>query len=96
MHAQVHALAAIKSFDALSEVGDRSTNKIPNLLSWVPDFTQELFTKALPRMSGDFTTATRYEMKLELFNEVPEDLGLYGSLFDTITSTCQAYWEDGD
>ncbi|KAF5989444.1 heterokaryon incompatibility protein het-6 [Fusarium bulbicola] len=92
---KVYGLLAISGWRGLSYIGDRSRYHIPNLPSWVPDYTQAIPWRLLQRRSEDtFNTATHQQVCIEYDINSPYTIYSPYSYFDTITAVTTAYWED--
>ncbi|KAF5604408.1 heterokaryon incompatibility het-6 [Fusarium pseudoanthophilum] len=93
--AAAHCLLNTTSWRGLSYIGDRSRYHIPNLPSWVPDYTQAIPWRLLQRRSEDtFKTATHQQVCIEYDINSPYTIYSPYSYFDTITAVTTAYWED--
>ncbi|KAF5601881.1 heterokaryon incompatibility het-6 [Fusarium pseudocircinatum] len=93
--AAAHCLLNTTSWRGLSYIGDRSRYHIPNLPSWVPDYTQAIPWRLLQRRSEDtFKTATHQQVCIEYDINSPYTIHSPCSYFDTITAVTTAYWED--
>jgi hypothetical protein len=88
------ALAEYKGLEALSIVGDRTVRTVCDLPTWVPDFTQKLAVKALPKGKCQFCTATRFKTIFYYSKEIsPYNICLEGLYYDTISATSVAHWD---
>jgi hypothetical protein len=93
--AAAHCLLNTTSWRGLSYIGDRSRYHIPNLPSWVPDYTQAIPWRLLQRKSEDtFKTATHQQVCIEYDINSPYTIHSPCSYFDMITAVTTAYWED--
>ncbi|KAF5561411.1 heterokaryon incompatibility het-6 [Fusarium napiforme] len=93
--AAAHCLLNTTSWRGLSYIGDRSRYHIPNLPSWVPDYTQAIPWRLLQRRSEDtFKTAAHQQVCIEYDINSPFTIHSHCSYFDTITAVTTAYWED--
>ncbi|RKL36220.1 hypothetical protein BFJ72_g8349 [Fusarium proliferatum] len=93
--AAAHCLLNTTSWRGLSYIGDRSRYRIPDLPSWVPDYTQAIPWRLLQRRSEDtFKTATHQQVCIEYDTNSPYNISSPYSYFDTITAVTTAYWED--
>ncbi|EWG39568.1 hypothetical protein FVEG_15035 [Fusarium verticillioides 7600] len=93
--AAAHCLLNMTSWRGLSYIGDRSRYHIPNLPSWVPDYTQAIPWRLFQRRSEDtFKTATYQQVCIEYDINSPYTIYSPYSYFDTITAVTTAYWED--
>ncbi|KAF4947439.1 hypothetical protein FGADI_10391 [Fusarium gaditjirri] len=93
--AAAHCLLNTTSWRGLSYIGDHSRYRIPNLPSWVPDYTQAIPWRLLQRRSEDtFKTATHQQVCIEYDINSPYTIYSPYSYFDTITAVTTAYWED--
>jgi hypothetical protein len=93
--AAAHCLLNTIGWRGLSYIGDRSRYRIPNLPSWVPDYTQAIPWRLLQRRSEDtFTTATHQQVCIEYDITSPYILHTPYCYFDTIAAVTTAYWED--
>lgn len=93
--AAAHCLLNTTSWRGLSYIGDHSRYRIPNLPSWVPDYTQAIPWRLLQRRSEDtFKTATHQQVCIEYNANSPYTIYSPYSYFDTITAVTTAYWED--
>ncbi|KAL9093904.1 MAG: hypothetical protein Q9165_003827 [Trypethelium subeluteriae] len=93
--AALHALGEARGLESLSDVGDRTTNTTPDLPSWVPDYTQELFPRRRIRSANEFCAASRYQTIVYTTPE-PSVVVLLGYHFDTIARVCDAAWGPKD
>lgn len=93
--AAAHCLLNTIGWRGLSYIGDRSRYRIPDLPSWVPDYTQDIPWRLLQRRSEDtFKTATHQQVCIEYDINSPYTICSPYSYFDTITAATTAYWED--
>ncbi|KAF5571926.1 heterokaryon incompatibility het-6 [Fusarium phyllophilum] len=92
---KVYGLLAISGWRGLSYIGNRSRYRIPDLPSWVPDYTQAIPWRLLQRRSEDtFKAATHQQVCIEYDINSPYTIYSPYSYFDTITVVTTAYWED--
>ncbi|KAF5982320.1 heterokaryon incompatibility het-6 [Fusarium coicis] len=93
--AAAHCLLNTTDWRGLSYIGDRSRYHIPNLPSWVPDYTQAIPWRLLQRKSEDtFKTATHQQVCIEYDINSPYTIHSPCYYFDMITAVTAAYWED--
>lgn len=87
-------MVAWEGLEALCHVGDRTQNEIPDLPSWVPDFTQALPWKAFQKGEHHFKAAS--SLATELWADGVKDgvIVFNASPIDSIVCTCDAYWND--
>ncbi|KAK4206364.1 hypothetical protein QBC37DRAFT_435069 [Rhypophila decipiens] len=91
--AAVFGLLAWEGWETLGFVGDRNENKIPNLPSWVPDYTQGMPWKPLQRSPCRFRTTPPSEAEFSYEEDWPGCLAAPYHRLDTVTATCPAYWD---
>ena len=89
------ALVGLKGLEALSYVGDRTTNQVHDLPSWVIDFSQKSSVKPFYANSKPFSTASSLQTILWFVTDHPNVVSLSGLHFDTVTATCSAHWPRG-
>ncbi|KAI9663599.1 MAG: hypothetical protein M1821_007089 [Bathelium mastoideum] len=94
--AALHGLAGVRGLESLSDVGDRSANMIPNLPTWVPDYTRDVFPGRLLRNRNEFCAASRLQTVIHTTKENSDVIILQGHHFDTIASVCNAFWTPED
>lgn len=83
-----------RGLEALCFVGDRTHNQIPDLPSWVPDFTQTLPWSIL-QWGGSrptFKAASSLKTYVDLDSAEDGAIVLISSSVDSIVNTCDAYW----
>ncbi|KAI1748277.1 heterokaryon incompatibility protein-domain-containing protein [Xylaria castorea] len=95
IQAAMYGLVAWKGLEALCHVGDRTQNQIPDLPSWVPDFTQALPWKAFQKTGEDMKFKAASCLQTELYlNSVKKGVVVFKAApIDSIVSTCDAYWK---
>ncbi|MCJ1247370.1 hypothetical protein MMC30_004584 [Trapelia coarctata] len=96
IEASVFALVAFKGLEALSYVGDRTTNQVHDLPSWVPDFSQKLTVKPFQVALKKFSTTSNFETLIWFITGHPQAVILSGIHFDTVTATSSAHWPVGE
>ncbi|KAM7190131.1 Heterokaryon incompatibility protein (HET) domain containing protein [Naviculisporaceae sp. PSN 640] len=94
--AAVFGLLAWEGWETLGFVGDRNENKIPNLPSWVPDYTQGMPWKPLQRSPCRFRVTPPSETTFSYEEDWPGCLVAPYHRFDTVAATCPAYWDFDD
>ncbi|KAF4345911.1 heterokaryon incompatibility het-6 [Fusarium beomiforme] len=93
--AAAHCLLNTNGWRGLSYIGDRSRYRIPNLPSWVPDYTQAIPWRLLQRSSDDtFKTATHQHVCIEYDVKSPYIIYSPYCYLDTITAVTRAHWEN--
>lgn len=95
-NAAAFGLVAWKGLEALCHVGDRTENKIPNLPSWVPDFTQPLPWKTFQSTGENMRFKAASELQTELWLDCLKEKAVVfnASPIDSVERTCNAYWND--
>jgi hypothetical protein len=91
--AALFGILAWQGWEALGFVGDRTMNKIPNLPSWVPDYTCELPWSPLQRSPCNFRTASSgLDAEFGLYDDHPSVIAPLYYHFDNVSSVCPALW----
>jgi hypothetical protein len=85
------ALTEFRDLSCLSYIGSRETNRVPQLPSWVPDYTVPLTIKPLASSSG-FRAGTTWQRQVQTSTNSPCTLTLEGANVDTVTTVCAAHW----
>ena len=94
--AALHGLADARGLESLSDVGDRTANAIPNLPTWVPDYTRDVFPGRRIRNRNEFCAASRFQTVVHMAQGYSHVIVLRGHHFDTIASVCNAFWNPED
>jgi hypothetical protein len=89
--AAILALTEFSNLSCLSYIGPRDERRIPQLPSWVPDYTIPLIVKPLAS-SDRFSAATTWQTQAEISGSVPQTLTLEGAYIDDVVGVCTAYW----
>lgn len=85
------ALTEFRDLSCLSYIGSREKTRVPQLPSWVPDYTVPLTIKPLAS-SSEFRAGTTWQRQVQTSTNSPCTLTLEGANVDTVTTVCAAHW----